>query len=169
MALAVAGNRQRRSRHVGTRSMVDRRPPFWVETHRSCAPQDHFSVSVSSCLGFLSTNSPPQKRLLFACRESAISLHVGLCANGAGWIIAFINGTKRLSIRIQLMRLNKRLQFPVGGVMLEIENFQDSVQHCFEVAMRSYLLEEDVAVEAFELLTTNNHDGILAHALGVSL
>jgi len=67
------------------------------------------------------------------------------------------------------MRLNKRLQFPVGGVMLEIENFQDSVQHCFEVAMRSYLLEEDVAVEAFELLTTNNHDGILAHALGVSL
>ena len=53
--------------------------------------------------------------------------------------------------------------------MPEIENFQDSVQHCFEVAKCSDFLEEDVALEAFELLTANNYDGILAHALGVSL
>ena len=53
--------------------------------------------------------------------------------------------------------------------MPEIENFQDSVQHCFEVAKSSNFLEEDVALEAFELLTANNYDGILAHALGVSL
>ena len=53
--------------------------------------------------------------------------------------------------------------------MPEIENFQDSVQHCFDVAKLSLLLEEDVALEAFELLTTNKYDEILAHALGVSL
>ena len=53
--------------------------------------------------------------------------------------------------------------------MPEIENFQDSVQHCFEVAKWSDFLEEDIALEAFELLTTNDHDQILAHALGVSL
>ena len=53
--------------------------------------------------------------------------------------------------------------------MHEIENLQDSAEHCFELASAQSFLEEDVAVEAFELLTTNNHDGILAHALGVSL
>jgi len=67
------------------------------------------------------------------------------------------------------MGLNKRLEFRVGGVMPEIENFQDSVQHCFEVAMRSYLLEEDVALEAFQMLTANEYDGVLAHGFGVSL
>ena len=53
--------------------------------------------------------------------------------------------------------------------MPEIENFQDSVQHCFEVAKLSDFRKEDIALEAFELLTTNNYDRILAHALGVSL
>ncbi len=53
--------------------------------------------------------------------------------------------------------------------MPEVENFQDSVQHCFEVAKLSDFLEEDIAVEAFELLTANDYDGILAHGLGVSL
>jgi hypothetical protein len=53
--------------------------------------------------------------------------------------------------------------------MPETESFQESVQHCFEIAKLSDLLEEDIALEAFELLTANNHDGILAHALGVSL
>ncbi len=53
--------------------------------------------------------------------------------------------------------------------MPEVENFQDSVQHCFEVSKWSDFLEEDVALEAFELLTANNYDGILAHGLGVSL
>jgi hypothetical protein len=57
----------------------------------------------------------------------------------------------------------------MGGNMPEIENFQESVQHCFEVAKLTAFLEEDVALEAFELLTANNHDAILAHALGVSL
>ena len=67
------------------------------------------------------------------------------------------------------MGLNKRLEFRVGGVMPEIENFQDSAGHCFEVASSSNLLEEDVALEAFELLTANQYDCVLAHGLGVSL
>jgi len=53
--------------------------------------------------------------------------------------------------------------------MPEIENFQDSVQHCFELAKSSDFVKEDIALEAFELLTTNQYDGIIAHALGVSL
>ena len=53
--------------------------------------------------------------------------------------------------------------------MPEIENFQDSAEHCFEVARLADSLEEDVAVEAFELLTANAYDCICAHALGVSL
>ena len=53
--------------------------------------------------------------------------------------------------------------------MHEIENFHESAEHCFELAKLSDFLEEDVALEAFELLTANNHDQILAHALGVSL
>jgi len=53
--------------------------------------------------------------------------------------------------------------------MPEIGNFQDSAQHCFEIAASSDLLQMDIALEAFELLTTNSYDGILAHALGVSL
>jgi hypothetical protein len=56
-----------------------------------------------------------------------------------------------------------------GGTMPEIENFQDSVQHCFDLAGSSDFLEEDVVLEAFEFLTANNYDGILAHGLGVSL
>ena len=40
--------------------------------------------------------------------------------------------------------------FRVGGVMSEIENFQDSAQHCFELAKSRDVLEEDVALEAFE-------------------
>ena len=53
--------------------------------------------------------------------------------------------------------------------MPEIENFQDSVQHCFQLAKSNDFLEEGIALEAFELLTTNNYDCILAHGLGVSL
>jgi len=53
--------------------------------------------------------------------------------------------------------------------MPEIENFQETVQHCFEVARSSDFLEEDVALGAFELLTANNYDSISAHALGVRL
>ena len=50
-----------------------------------------------------------------------------------------------------------------------IGNFQDSAQHCFELAKSIDFLEEDIALEAFELLTANNYDCIEAHALGVSL
>jgi len=57
--------------------------------------------------------------------------------------------------------------FPIGGVMPEVENFYESAQRCFEVA--NDFLEEDIVLEAFELLTTNNCDPIVAHALGVSL
>ena len=53
--------------------------------------------------------------------------------------------------------------------MHEIENLQDSAERCFEVAKQSDFLEEDIALEAFELLTANNYDRILGHALGVSL
>ena len=53
--------------------------------------------------------------------------------------------------------------------MPEIENFQDSAGRCLELAKRAGFLEEDIALEAFELLTANNYDLILAHALGVSL
>jgi len=53
--------------------------------------------------------------------------------------------------------------------MPEIESFQESAHHCFEVAKWADFLEEDIALEAFELLTANNVDPILAHALGVSL
>jgi len=53
--------------------------------------------------------------------------------------------------------------------MPEIENFQDSAQHCFELAKSRDVLEDDVALEAFELLTANEHDCVLAHGLGVSL
>ena len=53
--------------------------------------------------------------------------------------------------------------------MPEIENFHESAEHCFELAKLSDFLEEDIALDAFELLTTNNHDRILAHALGVTL
>ena len=59
--------------------------------------------------------------------------------------------------------------------MPEIENFQESALHCFEIAKASGFLESsdflepDIALEAFELLTANQCDSILAHALGVSL
>ena len=59
--------------------------------------------------------------------------------------------------------------------MPEVESFHESAQHCFELAKSSGFLKssdflgEDVALEAFELLTANYYDGILAHALGVSL
>jgi hypothetical protein len=67
------------------------------------------------------------------------------------------------------MGLNKRLEFRGGGVMPEIENLKNSAERCFELASSSNFLEEDVALEAFQFLTANNYDGILAHALGVSL
>ncbi len=53
--------------------------------------------------------------------------------------------------------------------MHDIENFQDSAEHCFEVARSQNFLEEDVALEAFDLLTANECDCVLAHGLGVSL
>ena len=53
--------------------------------------------------------------------------------------------------------------------MPEIENLKNSAEGCFELASSSNLLEEDVALEAFELLTANQYDGVLAHGLGVSL
>jgi hypothetical protein len=57
----------------------------------------------------------------------------------------------------------------MGGVMPEIENLKNSAERCFELASSSNFLEEDVALEAFELLTANEYDCVLAHGLGVSL
>ena len=53
--------------------------------------------------------------------------------------------------------------------MPEIENLNDSAEHCFELASSSNFLEEDVALEAFELLTANEYDCVLARGLGVGL
>jgi hypothetical protein len=53
--------------------------------------------------------------------------------------------------------------------MHEIENLQDSAEHCFELASSHNFMEEDVALEAFDLLTANEYDCVLAHGLGVSL
>ena len=59
--------------------------------------------------------------------------------------------------------------------MPDVENFYKSAQHCFEVAKSSGFLKpsdflhEDIALEAFELLTANEYDCVLAHGLGVSL
>lgn len=53
--------------------------------------------------------------------------------------------------------------------MPEVENVQEPVQHCFEIAKASVFLEEDIALEAFDLLTANNYDRFAAHALGVRL
>jgi hypothetical protein len=50
-----------------------------------------------------------------------------------------------------------------------IENFQDSAQHYFVLAKSTDFLEEDIALQAFELLTANSYDSIEAHALGVRL
>jgi hypothetical protein len=57
----------------------------------------------------------------------------------------------------------------MGDVMPEIENLTNSAEHCFELASSQNFLEEDVALEAFEMLTANEYDGVLAHGLGVSL
>jgi hypothetical protein len=59
--------------------------------------------------------------------------------------------------------------YKIGGTMPGIENFQDSAQHYFELAKSSDFLEEDIASQAFELLTANSYDSIEAHALGVRL
>jgi hypothetical protein len=67
------------------------------------------------------------------------------------------------------MGLSKRLKFRLGDTMPEVENIQESAQHCFEVVQSRDVLEDDIALQAFELLTANNYDGIAAHALGVSL
>ena len=80
-----------------------------------------------------------------------------------------LTGPKGSRSRFTPMGLNKRLKFRGGGVMPEIENLKNSAERCFELASSSNFLEEDVALEVFELLTANDYDGILAHALGVSL
>jgi len=54
--------------------------------------------------------------------------------------------------------------------MPEIANLKSSAERCFELARPSNSLEEeDVALEAFEQLTANEYDCVLAHGLGVSL
>ena len=53
-----------------------------------------------------------QKRLLLASQEVSICPDVGLCANGAWWIIALIDGTKRLSIKIQANGVEQEVGVP---------------------------------------------------------
>ena len=65
--------------------------------------------------------------------------------------------------------LEKSLGPGIGDVMPEIANFQNFVGRYFELARANDFLEEDIALEAFELLTANDYDRVSAHALGVSL
>jgi hypothetical protein len=53
--------------------------------------------------------------------------------------------------------------------MPDVEDFQAYSEYCFEVTNRIGLVENDAALEAFELLTANPYDSVCAHALGVSL
>ena len=110
-----------------------------------------------------------QKRVLLASQEVAICPHVGLCAKCKPVHNCAHQRNKSFRSRFKPTGLNKRSEFRVGGVMYKIENFQESAEHCFEVASSQNLLEEDVALEAFELLTANQYDYVLAHGLGVSL
>ena len=80
-----------------------------------------------------------------------------------------MNGTNRLQFKVQAKGLNKSVGFQGGSVMPEIENLKKSAERCFELASSSNFLEEDVALQAFELLTANEYDCVLAHGLGVSL
>jgi hypothetical protein len=53
-----------------------------------------------------------QKRLLLASPEVSICPDVGLCANEAWWIIALINGTKRLWFKIQANGIEQDVGVP---------------------------------------------------------
>ena len=53
-----------------------------------------------------------EKRLLLASQEVSICPDVGLCANGAWWIIAFIDGTKKLSFKIQANGIEQEVGVP---------------------------------------------------------
>jgi len=57
----------------------------------------------------------------------------------------------------------------MGGVMPETEDLYDCATYCFELGRSDNFLDEDVALEAFELLTANAYDRILAHEPGVGL
>ena len=117
-----------------------------------------------------------QKRLLTTSEESTICPHVGLCASVAPSHNAFINGTTASDSKFRATWIeHERGGSVIGGTVPNVENFYQSAQHCFEVAKSSGFLkpsdflEQDIALEAFELLTTSNFDQISAHALGVSL
>jgi len=66
----------------------------------------------ASSVSFPNTNFPAQKRRLLASQEVSIRPDVGLCANGAWGIIAFINGTKRLSFKIQANGIEQEVEVP---------------------------------------------------------
>lgn len=117
-----------------------------------------------------------QKGLLIASEESAICLHVGLCASVTASHNALINGTTASDSKFRATWIEHERGGSVIGVTVpNVENFYQSAQHCFEVAKSSGFLkpsdflEQDIALEAFELLTTSSFDQISAHALGVSL
>ena len=65
--------------------------------------------------------------------------------------------------------VHPEVEYRMGGTMPNVEHFQDSAQHCFELARLNDFLEDEAALEAFDLMTANDCDRILAHALGVSL
>ena len=90
--------------------------------------------------------------------------------------MALVNKTTGSKSRLQAKWIEEERRFWVGGIMPEIESFQESAQHCFEIAKASGFVEssdypddDEVALEAFVLLVANDCDAILAHGLGISL
>lgn len=53
--------------------------------------------------------------------------------------------------------------------MPEVKNSRETIEYRCEVASSSNFIEEDIVLEAFEQLTANQYDCVLAHGLGVSL
>jgi len=64
---------------------------------------------------------------------------------------------------------NSQISGREEGTMPQVENLQNSAQHCFDLAIAGGFLEADIAAEAFELLTANDYDRILAHGLDLAL
>src|SRR5271157_3094524 len=135
--------------------MVDRRSPFRVEARRSSAPQTQFYPSLANYpnnrISWLRRGcySPP-KRFRFVpmwgCPQTALRR-----------IMLSLTGHKGSNSKLKQEVEQRAWGSGVGGVMHEIENLQDSAEHCFELATSQNFMEDDIALEAFELLTANEY------------
>ena len=114
MALAVAGNRDVPAPAMSGpgRWSIDARLFGWKRVE---APPRKTQLYLPS-LDYRKLPKQPdfltQKRLLLASQEVSICPDVGLCVNGAWWIIAFIDGTKKLSFKIQANGIEQEVGVP---------------------------------------------------------